>query len=54
MKKKTENRGGKRKGSGRKPTGKVFFAKRVHPEHVVLIESFILGLPAPSPGDGVK
>lgn len=47
-------RGGKRKGAGRPALGKVFFAKRVHPEHVALIEAFILGLPEPLPGDGVK
>jgi hypothetical protein len=48
MKKKTSSHGGKRKGAGRKATGKVFFRQRVHPEHVVAIKAFIDTLPPPS------
>lgn len=41
MTNKINTRGGKRKGAGRPKLGKVFFAKRVHPQHIKLIEDFI-------------
>ncbi len=43
---KIKTRGGARKGSGRKSTGKITLQSRVLPQHVAAVKDFILRLPA--------
>ena len=37
----SDNRGGKRENSGAKPKGNVLFSRRVKPEHVPLLDSYL-------------
>ena len=49
MKNKKENRGGSRKNSGRKPSGRVEFRARVLPRQISTIKEFIKKLDAMTP-----